>query len=230
MPFIRRFGVTCSATAIMPGRIFADLLRMLCRPQTIIGCVDGPSRGRLHGWAFDRRNPLQRLTVVMQHPDGRRLVTLADRYRADVQKAGIGDGHYGFSLPSPGMAGPVYVMQPRSAIALPLNPSRPPTGRRPQTHHAGSYRLHVDLLSPGQISGWAVDRARPELRRNLQLYCNGRFAGHRRATLYRPEIVDTQCDGYHGFWFALPAGELTSITIKDVGLDRSFVARLSFDP
>ncbi|MCC8431701.1 hypothetical protein LJ725_22220 [Reyranella aquatilis] len=227
MTFSSRFGVACSTTAIMPARIIAGLFKLLRRPH-IVGCVDGPSRGRLHGWAFDRRNPLQRLTVALQNPGGRRFVTLADRYRADVQRAGMGDGHCGFSLPIPasGEAAAVYVLQGRSTVELPPASIVAPAGSGAQKHRAASYELQIDSLFPGRISGWALDTARPELRRNLQLYCNGRFIGRQRATLYRAEVVDGRRDGYHGFCFPLPAGQITSLTIEDVALDASFVARL----
>lgn len=164
----------------------------------------------------------------MEYPGGPRLVTIADRYRADVQKAGVGDGHYGFSLPIPGsgIIGRVYVMQGRFAVELPLTPSVPPPGNSAQKHRAASYELQIDSLFPGRISGWALDTARPEFRRNLQLYCNGRFIGRQRATLYRAEVVDGRRDGYHGFCFPLPAGQIASLTIEDVALDASFVARL----
>jgi glycosyltransferase involved in cell wall biosynthesis len=67
----------------------------------MIGHVDEWSRDSVHGWAWDPAQPDSAVTVEIC-VDGRALTTvLANHFRADLQRAGLGTGRYGFSVDLP---------------------------------------------------------------------------------------------------------------------------------
>lgn len=178
--------------------------------STIIGFVDGVSRGRLHGWAFDPRQPGRRLTVAIDLPSGRTCTVLADRYRADLQQQGYGDGHYGFSFPAFTDLGPqiaAYVISRGDAAPLQRAAAAASDvqSRTAQTFHAAAGRLHIDdTTCTDHVSGWARQDAQPENRATIQIKLDGKVVRTRRATLFRPELVSASCDGFHGFFIPLP--------------------------
>lgn len=192
----------------------------------IVGFVDGIVRGRLCGWAYDRTSPRHRLTVAAWDPSGRQRLVLADRYRADVQQSGHGDGYCGFVLPlaqSSDVEG-VRVVSTRPAVELTFVPNlRGTEAAAPKVFTVGAYTLQVDMPPiPGQISGWAVDRQRPQDRRALRLCADGHAIRRQRATLYRGDVADGFCDGYHGFLFTLPGSSMQSLALEDVGMSAMF--------
>ncbi len=64
----------------------------------MIGNVDEGSRDRIRGWAWDPDHPDRAVTVEV-YVDGRYLTNaVANIFREDVQRAGIGTGRYGFQI------------------------------------------------------------------------------------------------------------------------------------
>lgn len=74
------------------------------------------------------------------------------------------------------------------------------------------FRGFAELTRDGEVAGWAVDSARPGALIEVQLYVDGRFAGHAAASLPRPDVraagraSDENC-GYRFELPPLPAGE-----------------------
>jgi hypothetical protein len=67
--------------------------------EPIKGNLEIFERSRIVGWAFDHKNPTRRLTIQV-HVNGKSVLDLsAKRYRPDLQRAGYGDGCYGFEIP-----------------------------------------------------------------------------------------------------------------------------------
>jgi glycosyltransferase involved in cell wall biosynthesis len=65
------------------------------------GSLDSVSRQRVTGWAQDPDHPARRVGLAVSI-DGRVVGRLlADRFRPDLQLAGIGDGHYAFDFMLP---------------------------------------------------------------------------------------------------------------------------------
>jgi len=63
------------------------------------GFVDGLNGAQIDGWAFEPANPTERVVVELRL-DGQTLATtVADRHRADLARAGIGDAFHGFRFP-----------------------------------------------------------------------------------------------------------------------------------
>lgn len=83
------------------------------RAEAVAGRVNGvyemPSPHRVAGWAIDRADPDAAVEVEV-HADGVLLGRgRADRYRADLERGGVGTGRYGFAVEldqpvAPGMA------------------------------------------------------------------------------------------------------------------------------
>jgi hypothetical protein len=93
----------------------------------LLGHVDNVSRERIEGWAQDE--------AALDAPVSLRMLdhgivigqVLADRYREDLQQAGIGDGRHGFSLIVPGGLSPLVphaIQIQRVCDGQPLQPAR----------------------------------------------------------------------------------------------------------
>lgn len=68
---------------------------------TFEGFLDLVEDGWVHGWAYDPAHPSQRVEVAIV-VDGERVVSgRADRYRADLDRLGKGDGHCAFQFEVP---------------------------------------------------------------------------------------------------------------------------------
>jgi glycosyltransferase involved in cell wall biosynthesis len=94
---------------------------------TIRGSLDGPIYGTARGWAFDSDNPNARISVEVS-VDGKVFETVvANIYREDLEKAGMGDGAHSFSttLPPDYMDGKMHVVSARVSGADTVLPGSP---------------------------------------------------------------------------------------------------------
>ena len=66
--------------------------------STLRGQVDSVDRGLIRGWAQDRFLCDQRISLLVTVNGTLVGRTIADRYRADLEAAGIGDGRHAFAL------------------------------------------------------------------------------------------------------------------------------------
>jgi len=64
----------------------------------IHGLVDNATSDRLYGWAYNATRPAERVTVELRLGEQVVARSLADFARADLAKAGIGDGCHAFEL------------------------------------------------------------------------------------------------------------------------------------
>jgi glycosyltransferase involved in cell wall biosynthesis len=77
------------------------------QPATWQGNLDVLTHRRIEGWAFDKETPQKPLALAFLD-NGEPLVrTLANRYRRDLEDAGLGDGRHGFSVIIPGGLSPL---------------------------------------------------------------------------------------------------------------------------
>jgi len=74
--------------------------RLLGRGR-FVGSLDSVHLGVIAGWAFDRRNPKCRLTVLLKVNGRPAGSTKAYRFRSDLLAAGLGDGCCAFECPWP---------------------------------------------------------------------------------------------------------------------------------
>src|SRR4051794_11616635 len=62
------------------------------------GFIDGADRHRIAGWAQDDAQPDAPLSLLILDNENLVARVLANRYRADLEAAGIGDGRHGFEF------------------------------------------------------------------------------------------------------------------------------------
>ncbi|SHG93323.1 Tetratricopeptide repeat-containing protein [Hydrocarboniphaga daqingensis] len=83
----------------------ADTSTLVCDPAVINfgaqscainGRVESGEPGRIQGWAWDRLAPANRVVLDLAHNGAIFTSVVADRFRRDLEKAGIGDGAHAF--------------------------------------------------------------------------------------------------------------------------------------
>ena len=142
---------------------------------------------------------------------------LADRYRADVQRAGYGDGHYGFAIScnDVGLVDRLRISCGEASIEW-RKPRLRPRSLKPRTFETGGHILHLDCVpAMGRLTGWALERREPGERRLLRLLTGQQLIAEQRATLFRRDCVAVGLDGFHGFSLPLPRS-IGSVTMMDV--------------
>ena len=129
------------------------------------GLVEEIAEGHVIGWVHDAASPHDRIAVAALDGRGGRIASVADIYRADLQHAGIGDGHAGFSIALRALCGPerIEVVAGPEGEVLAGSPMsvRPPAAGRPR--RVGSVLIGLDPahLSGRRVSGWALDLRDP---------------------------------------------------------------------
>src|SRR5262245_15881724 len=113
---------------------------------------------RVAGWAQDQTRPDEPVSLLIFDKD--RLVgrVLADRYRADLEARGIGDGKHAFEFDFPV---PLSADEPRASRVCReidgVELERSTAVVEPPPH-----RGYVDLASRTRVAGWVQDEARPD--------------------------------------------------------------------
>lgn len=176
-----------------------------------IGHVDGLSRGQIRGWAIDLEASGECTVVHFETAHGAKLrQVLADRYRADVHKQGIGDGYCGFAVPAkyfdPSARIRFFCGQPlRELGRFSFRAAAP----KAATFRRGSLVLRIDRRpAAAGLTGWILNRQDLEQRRRLLLCSNGHILATQTATLFRQDSLSEGGDGLHGF--SLPPVDASS--------------------
>jgi hypothetical protein len=179
--------------------------------MALIGHIDGLSQNQIRGWAVDLKAPGNFVVIHVESTrDAGRQQVVADRYRADVHKQGIGDGYCGFAVPakcfSPAARIRFLFGQPLRELGRFSLRNAPPKGT---TYRAGPLVLRLDRrpITAG-LTGWALNRQDLEQRRRLLLCANGHILATQSATLFREDSLTEGGDGLHGF--SLPPAEAVS--------------------
>lgn len=182
-----------------------------------IGHVDGLSRGQIRGWAIDLDASSDCAVVHFETGRGAEMRhVLADRYRADVHKQGIGDGYCGFAVPAkhfdPSARVRFFCGQPlRELGRFSFRAAAP----KAATFRRGSLVFRIDRRPAGAgLTGWALNRLDPEQRRRLLLCANGHILATQSATLFREDSLSEGGDGLHGFSLP-PVGAVSGLAIVD---------------
>lgn len=131
---------------------------------------------------------------------------MAERYRADVQDAGYGDGYAGFAVPLERFqeARKIRCWWDDLGTELPGSPASLAESGPMAVAADGVLRVAVDrkVLGDCRLTGWAIDLAAPLSRPVLALADGDRILAQARACLYRRELCGHGGDGFHGFLFA----------------------------
>jgi hypothetical protein len=179
--------------------------------MALIGYIDGLFRDQIRGWAVDLETPGNCVVVHVESARGAgSRQVIADRYRADVHKQGIGDGYCGFAVPAkyfdPAARIRFLCGQPLRELGRFSLRNAHPKGT---TYRKGSlvFRLDRRPVTAG-LTGWALDRQDLEQRRRLLLCANGHILATQPATLFREDSLMEDGDGLHGF--SLPPVDASS--------------------
>jgi hypothetical protein len=170
--------------------------------MALVGYIDGLSRDQIRGWAVDLEAAGRPVLVHVESArsaDRRQIV--ADRYRADVHKQGIGDGYCGFAVPAKYFAPSARI---RFLCGHPLRElgrfSLPASRPKATTIRKGPLVVRLDRRAASAgVTGWALNRDDLEQRRRLLLCTNGHILATQRATLFREDSLTEGGDGLHGF-------------------------------
>lgn len=175
------------------------------------GYIDGLSRDQVRGWVVDLEAPGHCVVVHVESARGtdpRQVV--ADRYRADVHKLGIGDGYCGFAVPAKFFAPSARI---RFLCGQPLREfgrfSFAAARRKATTFRKGPLVVRLDRRPANAgLTGWALNRQDLQHRRRLLLCANGHILATQTATLFREDSLVEGGDGLHGF--SLPPVDASS--------------------
>ncbi len=187
----------------------------MVEPTRPRGNLDVVRHDLIEGWAFDPAAPKQPVMVVLLD-NGAEIARLpADRYREDLEAAGIGDGRHSFSVRVPGglatgswhrlelyaeadwvlLNGVPAVLKPVEAEKLPAAVT------------LGPLRGNLELVGHNRIGGWAQDPADAERAVGLVFLANGRVVGRLLANRHRDDLAAAGVgSGRHGFELILLQG------------------------
>jgi hypothetical protein len=186
------------------------------------------------GWVRDKNNSSARLAVsVFDDTAGTLIATgIANQFRQDLVNAGIGDGKYGFTIPTPasmrdGKQHSISVKVTNSAFRLIGTPRAfnsatscsAPTPTPTPIPATPVYAGYIDMADCNSIAGWAADRNRLNSSINVSLYDGNTLLTTVLANQLRPDVgAYLKDNGLHGFTFPVPAalknGQAHSINVR----------------
>ncbi|MBB2161281.1 glycosyltransferase family 2 protein [Gluconacetobacter sacchari] len=151
------------------------------------GHVDPSRAGEVAGWVCDLNAPERRVAVDLVRDGVVVQTVMADRPRADLLAAGIGDGQGGFSftLPRDGsFSEPTEISVVLSGTALnlvnsPLAVSAPP-----------AVRGVFDRLHGMSAHGWALNLTDPKRPVEVEAVCGERVLARATANLFRGDLLE----------------------------------------
>lgn len=86
----------------MPPEAGADAKRpapvALAAPPAIAGYIDAAKGLKVSGWAWNRADPAAALEIEIRRDGKVAGLGRADKFRADLEKAGVGDGRHAFEI------------------------------------------------------------------------------------------------------------------------------------
>ncbi len=188
--------------------------RLAGRAGRLRGHLDFASRTDLRGWAWNPADPDAAVTLRVL-ADGAMIGTInADRYRGDLQRAGIGDGCHSFAWTLPERLTPGrHVMRvQRAADGQDLNGSpwtleAESDGATPPPPALPAGGGWLDAVTREHIAGWASDAAAPQTPVALLVFDDDQPIGRVLANRYRPDLAAAGIGrGYHGFEWPIPGG------------------------
>jgi glycosyltransferase involved in cell wall biosynthesis len=169
-------------------------------PGPLKGHLDLVDAERIEGWALDEASP--ETPVLLRILDNGTIIAeiAADRPRADLKLAGVGNGLNAFSFKVPGGLNPLlrHLIKVERAsdgreianspwLFEPAANAISPTAGAPVVHHP-TCQGHVDEATRRQVAGWAFDTEYPERPMTLQILDNGEPIAHVIANRYRQNL------------------------------------------
>jgi glycosyltransferase involved in cell wall biosynthesis len=180
------------------------------------GQLDLVDRDRIAGWARDDAQPERPVRVRIL--DNGTLIgqVLANKYRADLQAAGIGEGWHAFSLRVPGGLAPerrhlIEVQYVDDGVPLPGSPyvleAAVSAASVMRNALPASWRGNLEIVTRDRIEGWAFQEDSPQSPVPLVFLTNGEVIARALANRHRDDLERAGIgDGRHGFSISIPGG------------------------
>ncbi len=198
------------------------------------GFVDRVTERVAEGWVQCPDTPEDRVLVEIVMDGIVVGQVLANRYRADLEAAGLGTGRHSFTCTAEaGQAlRPDDVVVRRALDGAVLNrstpqegshevlaaTSAPDTAARAPTAPPGPMRGHVDRVAGALIEGWVQDLANPDHGVPIEVLHGGTVVAHGIAGRYRPDLEAAGIGtGRHAYRMELPI----PVRAEDITLRRS---------
>jgi len=169
----------------------------------IKGAFDGLVGNQLCGWAYDANHPERRLSVELIIDGQLRVECTADKFREDLQNAGLGDGHHAFALELPLEMGAGHhdflVREAQTSVILDGGTQRVSVPQ--EAFLQGAF----DGVRAGFATGWAFDRRGSDAKVVVSIMETDREIGRGIAECFRLDLNRARIGyGFHGFVIELP--------------------------
>lgn len=185
--------------------------------KKIKGFLDGIDGNYVYGWAWDPENPERRLKVVV-YVDGEPVAEgIADEYREDLERAGIGDGRYGFRIK---LDERIIFNSNERLFSVKLEELNYELINSPiRFKFPTSIIGNVDEFRGLSLYGWVFDLLNPSERVAVWVYVDNILYKIIKADKFRIDLKEKGIgDGYHGFDISFDEkfldGNLHTITLK----------------
>ena len=167
---------------------------------TFQGSLDKPDGSVLKGWAWNPYAPADTLKLDVfgnQLP----LATIeASLYRADLEEAGVGEGHHAFRFELP----PNMLDGRDNSISVRIAGTNHELDCSPLTMRA-EFEGCFDGFSGDHVQGWAWNKSSPKTPIVLDVYINDELLGTVSATRFRADLLNAgKSDGCIAFQLKLP--------------------------
>lgn len=168
--------------------------------DAMTGRFDGITEGVAFGWALVPGELKRKLGIELLRGDTVVAGGVADHLRQDLQRKGIGDGHYGFAIPLPAALadGRVHMLRARVAkLNLPLQ------GAHEFAKGHGPAGV-IQGISAGVIFGWLANAEASKRPSEMAFSVDGKQVAKIRATVIREDLYGpARAAKALGFYFDL---------------------------
>jgi len=142
---------------LAPGEIEFDLSFMkesekIQEPE-YIGNLDLVKGFYVYGWAYNKKNPEERVEVVVFVDDKPVAEGVADLFRQDLLDAGIGDGKHAFAIKLP----EDLVSNEEQVLSVKFKKMAKDLGHSPQKVKFQKYKGEVKGLNQNAVEGYCLD-------------------------------------------------------------------------
>jgi Spherulation-specific family 4 len=193
-------------------QVGTSAFRLINSPKTITcgtqynGFLDAVTCDIIDGWAWDSSQPNSPINVDVY--DGTTLIATlpADKFRPDLQPAGIGNGYHAFHVPLP--AG--LIDKQAHSVSVKFSGTVIDLDRSPKSITCGlQHQGFLDTANCNSVSGWAWDSNQPSTPINVDIYdFNNRIATV-QANQFRQDLLNAGIgNGRHGFTYTFPTNPI----------------------
>lgn len=165
------------------------------------GSFEGSDCYTINGWAWDKNNPGDALTVLVKEGNVTLATAVANVFRQDLKNAGTGTGNYGFQIALPaslrdGNTHQVSIALQDFAYTLPNSP-------KPVNCPVNQYVGRFENADCNFIQGWVWDKNYPNSALTVEIYEGNTVYATGTANVYR-EALKTAGYGTGKYVFKIP--------------------------